>query len=112
MNARRHPGLARREVGCTADCRRRSCAQLTSHADRITGPIEIMLYPAVLGMPEWIPILIVVLLLFGAKKLPELARSMGSSVNEFKKGMSEGAKSDDKSADSSASASAKDKKEG
>jgi sec-independent protein translocase protein TatA len=58
-----------------------------------------MLYPAVLGLQEWWPILIVVLLLFGAKKLPELARSMGSSVNEFKKGMSEGAKPEEKTDD-------------
>jgi TatA/E family protein of Tat protein translocase len=30
-----------------------------------------------------------VLLLFGAKKLPELSRSLGKSVSEFKKGMNE-----------------------
>jgi sec-independent protein translocase protein TatA len=63
-----------------------------------------MLYPAVLGIQEWWPILIVVLLLFGAKKLPELARSMGSSVNEFKKGMSDGAKPEEPDADRPAGA--------
>ena len=57
-----------------------------------------MIHLAVFGMPEWIPILIIVVLLFGAKKLPELARSMGSSVNEFKKGMAEGEKDGKKSA--------------
>ena len=36
----------------------------------------------------WI-VLAVLLLLFGAKKLPELARSMGSSVTQFKKGLSD-----------------------
>lgn len=51
---------------------------------------------ALLGMGEWWPILIIVVLLFGARKLPDLARSLGSSVNEFKKGMSDGAK-DEKS---------------
>jgi sec-independent protein translocase protein TatA len=55
-----------------------------------------MLYPALMGLQEWGPIIIVLLLLFGAKKLPELARSMGSSVNEFKKGMAEGMKPEDK----------------
>ena len=41
--------------------------------------------------PEWIVVLVVLVLLFGAKKLPELARSLGTSMSEFKKGMSEGA---------------------
>lgn len=38
------------------------------------------------GMELWL-ILLVVLLLFGAKKLPQLARSMGSSISQFKKGL-------------------------
>lgn len=52
-----------------------------------------MLYLAVIGWTEWIFIIIGVMLLFGAKKIPQLARSMGSSVNEFKKGLKEGAES-------------------
>jgi sec-independent protein translocase protein TatA len=38
-----------------------------------------------LGTPEMIVIFLVVLLLFGAKKLPELARGVGKSMGEFKK---------------------------
>ena len=45
--------------------------------------------------PEWIVVLIVLVLLFGAKKLPELARSVGKSTSEFKKGMSEGSSDND-----------------
>ena len=60
------------------------------------GPTKHMVQLAILGMQEWWPILIIVVLLFGARKLPDLARSLGSSVNEFKKGMSDGVK-DDKS---------------
>lgn len=42
-----------------------------------------------LGTGEIIIILIVVLLLFGAKRIPELARSMGRGVRSFKEGMSD-----------------------
>ncbi len=42
-----------------------------------------------LGMPELLIILVILLLLFGANKLPGLFRSMGKSVGEFKKGMKE-----------------------
>src|SRR5690606_31289439 len=38
-----------------------------------------------IGGPEMIMIFVVILLLFGAKKLPELARGIGKSMGEFKK---------------------------
>ncbi|HYE32690.1 MAG TPA: twin-arginine translocase TatA/TatE family subunit [Methylomirabilota bacterium] len=38
-----------------------------------------------LGWPEIIGILVIVLVLFGAKKLPELARGLGQGIKEFKK---------------------------
>lgn len=44
---------------------------------------------AFLGPMEILLILILLLLLFGAKKLPALARGMGKSVTEFKKGKEE-----------------------
>jgi sec-independent protein translocase protein TatA len=44
-----------------------------------------------LGWPELLLILAVLLLLFGARKLPEMARSLGRSTKEFKSGMKEGA---------------------
>jgi sec-independent protein translocase protein TatA len=43
-----------------------------------------------IGGGEIIIILVVVIMLFGAKKLPELARSLGSSAREFRKGVEEG----------------------
>jgi len=43
-----------------------------------------------LGAPELIIILLIVMLIFGGSKLPKLARSLGESSKEFKKGLSEG----------------------
>lgn len=48
--------------------------------------------PLAFGMPqgpEWVIIFVVVLLLFGAKKIPELARGLGKSMGEFKKAKDE-----------------------
>ena len=42
-----------------------------------------------LGTPELIIIFLVILLLFGGRKLPELARSVGDSMKELRKGMSD-----------------------
>ena len=53
-----------------------------------------------LGGPELLIILVVVLLLFGASKLPGLARSIGASTKEFKKGVVEGVADDDAPSDS------------
>jgi len=44
-----------------------------------------------IGAPELLIILAVVLLIFGATKLPSLARSLGASAKEFRKGVDEGA---------------------
>ena len=45
-----------------------------------------------LGPGELIPILLILLLLFGATRLPKLARSMGQAGKEFKEGLKEGYK--------------------
>ena len=51
-----------------------------------------------IGGPEVLIVLVVVLLLFGAAKLPQLARSLGASAKEFRKGVEEGAEDDESSA--------------
>lgn len=43
-----------------------------------------------IGLTELIIILVIILILFGARKLPDLARSLGRSLGEFKKGRQEG----------------------
>lgn len=45
--------------------------------------------PNWIGGPEMLIALVVILLLFGAKKIPELARGLGSGVREFKAGAKE-----------------------
>lgn len=42
-----------------------------------------------IGMPELIIIFVVALIIFGPKKLPELGRSLGRSLNEFKRASNE-----------------------
>ncbi len=40
-----------------------------------------------IGMPEILVVLVIVLILFGPKKLPQLARAIGEAFSEYKKGM-------------------------
>lgn len=42
------------------------------------------------GVPELLIILAIILLLFGGKKLPELSKSIGESMKELRKGISDG----------------------
>lgn len=59
-------------------------ATLTTLLAFALGPMEITL------------IVLVLIFFFGAKKIPEIARGLGKSVNEFKKGKDEGLPEDDK----------------
>ena len=47
-----------------------------------------------IGWPELILILFVCLLLFGAGRLPEIARQLGKAIQEFKKSLKEGGDGD------------------
>jgi sec-independent protein translocase protein TatA len=42
-----------------------------------------------IGVQELLLILLIILILFGAKRIPEIARGLGKSVSEFKKGVRE-----------------------
>ena len=49
----------------------------------------LLIYPLVFGMWEIVLIVLVVLLLFGGKKIPELMKGLGKGVKSFKQGMNE-----------------------
>ena len=63
-----------------------------------------------IGVQELLLTLIIVLILFGAKKLPELAKGLGSALREFRKASKEIDLDDEKPA-SNESIAAKDKEE-
>jgi len=52
------------------------------------------------GGPELLLILVIVLLVFGASRLPNLARSIGRAKSEFQKGVKEGGQDDARPAES------------
>lgn len=56
------------------------------HFTMISSLITLLSMP---GGSEWIIIALVVLLLFGGKKIPELMKGMGKGVRSFKEGMNE-----------------------
>ena len=49
----------------------------------------LLIYPLVFGTWELVLIVLVILLLFGGKKIPELMRGLGKGVKSFKQGMNE-----------------------
>jgi len=48
------------------------------------------------NITEWLVVLFIVLILFGAGKVPKLAEDLGKSVNAFRKGLKDGAAKDGK----------------
>lgn len=68
--------------------------------------ILVPLFPGIPGGPEMLIVLLIIVLLFGANKLPKLARSTGQAMGEFRRGrdeleneIKEGAAADDASTD-------------
>lgn len=48
-----------------------------------------------LGIPELLIILVIVMIIFGAGKLPQIGEGIGKAISGFKKGLSEPAKTED-----------------
>lgn len=44
-----------------------------------------VMFAGIMGGWEWVIVLLAILLLFGAKKIPELAKGLGTGIKEFKK---------------------------
>ncbi|SFG01575.1 sec-independent protein translocase protein TatA [Halopelagius inordinatus] len=75
--------------------------------------ILVPLFPGIPGGPEMLIVLLIIVLLFGANKLPKLARSTGQAMGEFRRGrdeleneIKEGAAADDASTDDDVEADA------
>ena len=49
----------------------------------------LLLMPLTIGVWEWVIIALVIVLLFGGKKIPELMRGLGKGMKSFKQGMKE-----------------------
>src|SRR6201998_1229246 len=63
---------------------------LATYGDgQMLGPMSLLAFFGNLGAPDLIILLLIILVLFGAKKLPELARGMGQAIKEFQKAKDE-----------------------
>jgi sec-independent protein translocase protein TatA len=63
--------------------------------------------PLGIGLPEILIVLVIVLVVFGPKRLPDLGRSLGSGMREFKDSITGGSKDDDDDDPTKLSASSK-----
>ena len=70
---------------------------------------NLLLFWGLPGGMEWIIILLIVLVLFGANRLPQLAKGMGESIRNFKQGMAETEAEDEKKNKAKAEDEKKDK---
>ncbi len=61
--------------------------------------LNFILFLGGMGPTEIIILLVIVLLLFGGRKIPELMRGVGKGINEFKQGVGEPTKEDDSKKD-------------
>jgi sec-independent protein translocase protein TatA len=62
--------------------------------------------------PEWIWVIVVIVVLFGASRLPIMGRNVGLGIKEFKKGIAEGARGDQPKADDGKPAAADERDRG
>jgi sec-independent protein translocase protein TatA len=58
--------------------------------------MDLMILPLVVGWPQIVLIAVVILLIFGGRKIPELMRGLGSGIKEFKDASKEEEVSDKK----------------
>jgi sec-independent protein translocase protein TatA len=66
----------------------RPAVSLVAEAHRPAIALELAMFGSI-GMPELVIILVIALIIFGPRKLPELGKSLGKSINEFKKASTE-----------------------
>jgi sec-independent protein translocase protein TatA len=62
--------------------------------------------------PEWIWVIVVIVVLFGASRLPAMGRNVGLGIKEFKKGVTEGSRNDEGKDEPAKPASADERERG
>lgn len=60
----------------------------------MTSALSLILL-GMIGLPQWLVIALIVLLLFGGRKIPELMRGLGKGVREFREGLNDATKDSD-----------------
>jgi sec-independent protein translocase protein TatA len=61
--------------------------------------------------PEWIWVIIAIVVLFGASRLPAMGRNIGLGIKEFKKGVTEASRDDGKDKDEAGKPASTDERE-
>ena len=62
--------------------------------------------------PEWIWVIVVIVVLFGASRLPAMGRNVGLGIKEFTKGVTEGSRAEDKDKDATKPAAGDERERG
>jgi len=88
---RRAPGFSDEPLPTVAERNRKRVRKVLNMSIMLQSP----LFLSMPGGSEWIIILLIALILFGGRRIPQLAKDLGSGIREFRKSLSSAASEDD-----------------